>query len=186
MAIRPLRIVGLCERKRKMKTHMFPILILVAGCCVVSAQTERYVTVTAKPVEPSPRATNTCVITEGEAAEIVSMMPNSSYLTIEKDGISFDSYRQATENPGGRGTVIKGPATFRLLAQSSTASYLTLKVMPESFPPDRTLILPPGTDQVQITLESSTNLVQWSSATNGVYGSPDEARFFRIHLQKLN
>ncbi len=41
-------------------------------------------------------------------------------------------------------------------------------------------MLAPGTNQVFVTLESSTNLLNWSDATNGVYGSPDTARFFRL------
>lgn len=47
-------------------------------------------------------------------------------------------------------------------------------------------VLSSGTNQVFVTLESSTNLVNWSTATNGVYGSPDEARFFRIHMEEVD
>ena len=170
-----------------MKAHFVSILILAVGCCLASAQSERYVTITAKPIPPSEKATNICAITEGEAAEIISVQPTStSYVTIGKEGIVAPYYTAADVSAGGKGTIIKGPATFTLLAQSSTAAFLTLKIMPEAYPPDKSVIVAPTTNQVQITLESSTNLVNWASATNGVYGSPDEARFFRIHLQKLN
>lgn len=37
---------------------------------------------------------------------------------------------------------------------------------------------------VQVTLETSTNLVTWNSATNGIY--TDDLKFFRITLTKLN
>ena len=36
---------------------------------------------------------------------------------------------------------------------------------------------------VQIELESSTNLLTWAAATNGVYN--DDQKFFRVKLTKL-
>jgi hypothetical protein len=62
----------------------------------------------------------------------------------------------------------------------------TVKITPESFPPNQTLILPPGTNQVQITLQSSTDLKNWITATNGIYGSPTTAQFFRIQMTVLS
>ena len=35
-------------------------------------------------------------------------------------------------------------------------------------------------------MECSTNLVQWAAATNGVYASPDQAKFFRIKAERVN
>ena len=44
-----------------------------------------------------------------------------------------------------------------------------------------------NTNQFNIALECSTNLVNWSSATNGAYGgSLTEAKFFRIKVEKIN
>jgi hypothetical protein len=167
-----------------MKARLFSIPLLMAGCCLASAQTERYVTITVLS-QPTP-LTNQVSIAEGETAEMVSGYNLASGYTtgfFTKDGITL--------NIGVMGpiTVVKGPATFGVRAigtSSSVFSILTLKIKPESFPPDKTVILPPGTNQFLVTLESSTNLVSWSTSTNGVYGSPDEARFFRIHMQKLN
>jgi hypothetical protein len=79
--------------------------------------------------------------------------------------------------------VVAGPATFVLRASNADGNFCTFRVTPEAFPPDRTLILPPGTNQTQVTLECSTNLVNWSSATNGVYGPSQEAKFFRIKME---
>ena len=114
----------------------------------------------------------------------MSFTGNDSGATIEKDGLVFTDqfFNFKAIKPD---LVVKGPATFKLVGGASP-TLLTLKVMPEAYPPDKSVIVAPTTNQVQITLESSTNLVNWASATNGVYGSPDEARFFRIHLQKLN
>src|SRR4051812_33016413 len=52
----------------------------------------------------------------------------------------------------------------------SQPAFLTLEIAPSAFPPGKTLIIPPGTNTVQVALECSTNLVQWIPATNGVYG----------------
>lgn len=171
-----------------MKAHLFSTLLLTAGCCLAHASGERYVTTTAQGLPDPPYAvTNHVSIVDGETAEVVSVYPpGGSAASFTKDGVWFPSV------VGDRNlfVVVKGPATFHLVAQggggSPTATLLTLKIKPESYPPDKTLILPPGTNQVFVTLESSTNLVQWASATNGVYGSPNEARFFRINMQKLN
>jgi hypothetical protein len=167
-----------------MKTCWFPILLLTAGCWAASAQTERYVTVTAIPGSPSGSATNEVAISEAEAGEIMSISTLNAFFYFQRDGTNLVGFKAADAT--GQGTIIKGPARCVLVGQLGTPAYLTVKIMPESYPPDKTVIVVPGTNQVQITLESSTNLVHWSSATNGVYGRPDEARFFRIHLQKLN
>jgi len=70
----------------------------------------------------------------------------------------------------GKGTIMKGPVTFVLMGQLDTPAYLTLKLMPAAYPPARPVIIAPGTNQFQVTLETSTNLVYWAAATNGVYG----------------
>lgn len=167
-----------------MKTGALSILLLLAGGWLALAQTERYVTATAIPTSPSGSATNKVIIAEAEAAEIMSVTTLNAFLYFQRDGTNFVGFKAADAT--GKGTIMKGPATVVLVGQLGTPAYLTLKIMPESFPPDKTVILPPGTNQVQVTLESSTNLVNWAAATNGVYGSPNEARFFRIHLQKLD
>lgn len=78
---------------------------------------------------------------------------------------------------------VAGPATLTVMnAFEYEPAMATFEIQPTSFPPDKTIILPPGTNQVYVGLESSTNLVIWSAATNGVYGSPNEARFFRIKM----
>jgi hypothetical protein len=61
----------------------------------------------------------------------------------------------------------------------------TVKITPDSVDVNKTFILSPGTNQVYVTLESGTNLVNWAAATNGVYGSPDTVRFFRIRTNAL-
>jgi hypothetical protein len=84
------------------------------------------------------------------------------------------------------GGVIVGPASISV-APSYTgyfyvASYATLKISPSTYDVQKTVIVPPGTNQVNVSLQTSTNLVDWADATNGVYGSPNMAAFFRIKM----
>jgi len=127
-----------------------------------------------------------------ELAEVISF-PRSvnggyqSRLEIRKDGVSFWHFVEPlrTDAPAVDfdPVVVAGPATLRLVAGS--IGMCTVRVSPEAFPPDRSILLAPGTNQARITLECSTNLVQWFPATNGVYGPLPEAKFFRIKLEPL-
>jgi len=73
--------------------------------------------------------------------------------------------------------VIAGPALITLSTFGPRSGYCTVRLTPDSYPPDKALLVPPGTNLVSVALECSTNLVQWTAATNGVYGSPTEAKF---------
>jgi|GEM_PF-4432652 len=77
--------------------------------------------------------------------------------------------------------IVAGPATLRVL--NGGATLVTYKYLPNTFDPNKTLILPPGTNLVNVTMQSSTNLVNWVTATNGVYGSTNSAMFFRVNIQ---
>lgn len=144
--------------------------------------------------------TNSITIGDYESAELISVLNTNAlspaghayYVVAKKNGYTFSlksaaaflSYSSGPSVGSGVGDTIRGPATFSLMDVSSAQGF-TLKITPVSFPPNLTLIVPPGTNQVQISMESSTNLVNWATATNGVYGSPDEARFFRLKMTNL-
>lgn len=187
-----------------MKTQLISILILATGCFVASAQYEQYVTITVAPPQNPPTAnyvTNTFTINQNQAAEIMSVRPilyNSQYtqLTVSNNGAVFNgntfmsadgyavNYVGQSVSPS-KGTIIQGPATFTLSSSGGANAFLTLKIIPESYDPNKTLIVAPGTNQVQITLQVSPDLVNWTTATNGIYGSPTTAQFFRIREDNL-
>ena len=83
--------------------------------------------------------------------------------------------------------IIVGPAVIRLMSRERTQRYAlcTFKITPESYPPDKAIIVLPGTNGASITLECSTNLANWLPATNGIYNNLNEARFFRIRTDRL-
>ena len=62
---------------------------------------------------------------------------------------------------------------------------IIVRITAKSSDQNKTQSLTPGTSQIYVTLESSTNLVDWVDATNAVYRSPDTARFFRIRTKAL-
>lgn len=160
------------------------------------AQDARYETVT---------GTNSISIADYESAELISVLNTNSdsgqaslyptSIRANKSGYSFILRASAARFVNGNndmvavssvGDVLRGPATFQLNGISAFSAHgFTLKITPVSFPPNQTLIVPPSTNQVQVSMESSTNLVNWATATNGVYGSPDEARFFRLKMTNL-
>lgn len=124
-----------------------------------------------------------------EAAELVSVVgPNyGQELLLFKDGKRTYCPLAPQQYP----VIVAGPAMFRYTAVTNSSGqgagpcFITFRITPEAFPPDRTVIALPGTNQTFVTLECSTNLVNWASATNGVYGPMPEAKFFRIKLQRL-
>jgi len=129
-----------------------------------------------------------------EIAEVMSFPQSingspSSYLYVIKDGKAFTYWTPAISSQGPASFdpfVVAGPATLRLRAPNSgSQAFCTIRVTPEAFPPDRSILVPPGTNQARITLECSTNLVQWFAATNGIYGPLPEAKFFRIKLEPV-
>jgi hypothetical protein len=86
------------------------------------------------------------------------------------------------------GLTISGPATIQLEAHpnSYVPTYATIDVEPQLLPvpPNQTTAIGSDAGNVQVTMQTSTNLVNWASAVNGmVYTNTPDARFFRIQMQ---
>jgi hypothetical protein len=139
------------------------------------------------------RRTNQVFIHSFESAKLVSYpyaFRCDTVLEIIKDSKAFQPLQAPCNGPGGtiglyEQVVVAGPATLRLTQYNNAKGMCTFEITPSAFPPDRTLTVGPSTNQTAVVLECSTNLVQWIPATNGVYGSPTEAKFFRIHAEKV-
>ena len=89
--------------------------------------------------------------------------------------------------------VIAGPATIQLLQvdtgnpnnspQFNVTSMATFDVQPTPFPPNKTLTVGAYSGNVQVTMQMSTDLVNWTPAVNAqIYTNSPDARFFRIQL----
>lgn len=145
----------------------------------------KHITITvAQQSQPNaPEATNEIVIAEGEVAEIKSFPYYANYqshLILQKDNKTF------WFNPGTEGLVVTGPAKL-LLRASGGGGYgiATVKIEPESFPPDKTIIIPAGSGG-RITLEYSTNLTHWAAVHTVTHTNTAANLFFRIKAERLN
>jgi hypothetical protein len=68
-------------------------------------------------------------------------------------------------------------AAVRVTRASETGGYL----------PTNTVVIPTDpSGQVEILMESSTDLVNWTSATPGTYVTSSEKRFFRIRAERAD
>jgi hypothetical protein len=161
------------------------VFALLAFLFVSYAAYAKHITITvAQQSQPNaPEATNEIVVAEGEVAEIKSFPYYANYqshLILQKDNNTF------WFNPGTEGLVFTGPAKL-LLRASGGGGYgiATIKVEPESFPPDKTIIIPAGTG-ARITLESSTNLTHWTAIHTVSTTNSAANLFFRIKAERLN
>jgi hypothetical protein len=180
-----------------MKTGLLLLAAMLMGILTSAAENCRYVTVTTTNTS-SPGVIQ---VQEGETAEITTAYTDGNgtvtpfSVSVQKDGLTMRGSPPGTYTVVGnvyytgvmpRGTIVAGPATITLDSGSpAQPRLLTVKIIPSTYDVNKTLILPPGTNQVYVTLESSTNLVNWADATNGIYGSPITANFFRIRMAQL-
>jgi hypothetical protein len=101
-------------------------------------------------------------------------------LSIIKDGVTVGSPADS-----GAGAVIAGPAVVQVRpATTVDRGFCTIEITPESFPPDKTLIIPAGTG-ASITFECSTNLLDWNAVWQGTYTNAPSNKFFRIRADRL-
>ena len=85
------------------------------------------------------------------------------------------------------GLTIAGPATIQLEAHPDAyySTFATIEVKPQEVhvPPNQTLAIGSNAGNVQVTMLTSTDLVYWTPAVNGmVYTNTPAARFFRMQL----
>lgn len=178
------------------------LLCIILGLSICAAE-NRYVTLSVGGTNQTDQLTIQGVETARMISACDHLNPEGVFgLTVAKSSfsISYDNrdLQGYALNPYNnfippKSIVVAGPATFTLLSNygsnsrdTNQGAFITFEILPATSSVDKTVIVPPQTNKVEITLESSTNLVSWATATNGVYGSPDEARFFRIHLRRLD
>ena len=184
---------------------VLPVALLTIGAVPAHA---RFVTIMAT----TTNQTNQITVESYETVKVVTFYDYAgwagSHVTIRKGdaiiqaspgyyGTTFSmgsSYNPVTQQPSSLGPlpfVLTGPATISLETWSccdrsqSGPAVLTMEITPEAYPPDKAITLAPGTGGAQVTLQSSTNLLNWDTATNGTYSSPPAATFFRIKADRI-
>lgn len=184
----------MCCYIKSMRKALLLIFLFLCSCTLTShAQAPRFATLELSPVRVTNATvtwsgSNSFAIAAGETAEILNFIQrgeDSSDLILIRQGVEFPfNYLAGTYWP----IFVQGPALLVLRAvpdwciscSTKPSSFVTLRIHPDVFPPDRTLVIGPDTKQVLVALECSTNLLDWATATNGNYGSTNDAKFFRI------
>jgi len=138
---------------------------------------------------------NVLSITNGQVATVKSFLaccPSDGCLTlvVTKGAISLSVFPgmllEGTQYYAGP-VVIAGTATFTLTNTCSlpppSPFIATIDVEPGPYPPGKTATVGSYSGNVQVTMQMSTDLVNWTPAVNGmVYTNSPDARFFRIQL----
>jgi hypothetical protein len=85
-----------------------------------------------------------------------------------------------------RPPTVTGPAviTLRVTGASTEYAFCILEITPESFPPDKTIIIPEGAS-ARVALECSTNLLEWTELSSNAYTNVPANKFFRIKAERL-
>ena len=175
---------------KRLNTLLAVSIALLAFAPVSHARVITLTAISTGPGNPAaPPGTNEVFIEAYEVAEVVSFptaMNINSTLEVLKDGRKASLQTLSVGHVFFEPVIIAGPATIRLIvANNVTAGLCTVKITPEAYPPDKSILIAPGSGGAEITLECSTNLVNWTSATNGVYTNLPAAKFFRIKAERI-
>jgi len=156
----------------------------------LQAANAQYVTMSAGlPNKPS----QTLTVASNQVASVVSFyLYGTGYLSVMTGGVSNILF----STTAALGLVVAGPATMQLVSQSPSGGDLctvqlttqnTPTVISNYVPADAIVIPASATGNVQINLESSPDLVNWTAANPGTYGpSAATNRFFRVRAAALN
>ena len=152
------------------------------------------VTLTVNPHERNGRTNmvDQVEVATNEVAEVTTFLrwtggPASGDITVVKNGITnaYSTFNGASMSNDGLPLRVAGPAVIRLVSNPAVSlpAFCTIRITPESFPPDKSIIVPAGTG-ANIALESSTDLIHWQSAVPGVYTNREQNLIFRIKADR--
>lgn len=177
-----------------MKTTLCKILAVLALLTLAHNTQARFVTLVISGFGST--LTNSISIGTNEVAVLRggldSLFVSDYYVQVIVSGKKFilgsDLLNFQTTKP----VTVAGPATLTLTTlnplagRSSTSSaFVTFEIVPESFPPDKTVVVPAGTGGANIALESSADLIHWTNAAPGAYTNLQTHLFFRIRADRL-
>ena len=86
--------------------------------------------------------------------------------------------------------VVKGPATIRLAnfttINASLATFSIEKAKPDPTPSSQVVFIPDdGHGNREVSLESSTDMVNWAPTRAGIFDAVNASRFFRVRVTKV-
>jgi hypothetical protein len=157
------------------------LILLSLICLSVSARAQLQTLV----VNPSNILSAAITVATNQYAVVKSVdYEDGGLLLVNIQGTSFtEDFSYASVE----GWTIAGPATIQLQAQPNAyyATFATIEIKPQQqpVPPDQAVTVGSNAGNVQVTMLTSLDLINWTPAVNGiVYTNTPTARFFRIQL----
>lgn len=169
-----------------MKTLLIAVCATILFGMLPATAQPRIITI----IQTSANQTNTVNIADFEYVKVLSLrdFANNSTLAVSTSGANIV---YGPNSPGGinasLGLVIAGPAQVTIRTGNSRFAsdplFVTMEIGPTAYPVTNSVTLGLG-QGAEVNLESSTNLVQWTGTTNGLY-TAEQAMFFRLHLRRV-
>ena len=172
-----------------MKGAKILLIGMFLGLCCPNLSANSYTNLVAGPSQVA-----SLYIRTGEVARVLSgKLATPSKLTVTLNGSNFDylpgdfsgSSPSAGYIPGP--PIISGPATLTLVCNSSSPAFCSveLKGPTEQLMPSTAVVIPADSGgPVNIILESSTDMITWTGALPGTYGTSTTNRFFRVRAER--
>jgi len=124
-------------------------------------------------------------VNEGYVCEILNMAGTVSINNTNYTSSAYLSYAGTTPYSGYGVFPVAGPCIIQAGTSSSLKGVMTYRIRPNvssstSIPANAVVIPTDATGDIDIILESSTDLVNWTQANPGTYGASATKRFFRV------
>lgn len=167
-----------------MKTFLRKLAFALMFCAVTILAQASVVTLGVSPTKTS----DSISIGTNEVATIVTFHSTSQggpSLNIIAAGVTNIIGAQSVITLGSA-RLVAGPATIQLKYNNNLdTAFCTVQIDPESFPPDKTLIIPADTKGANIIMEASPDLVHWTNSVPGLYTNTTGNLFFRIRADRI-
>lgn len=169
-------IVSMTAKEKLMKTLVIATGLLVFISTAAHAQMQTLVV--------SPSNTNSAVVTvSSNSYAVIKSVHGDGDLVVTVQGLNF------TLEDVGNNFFIAGPATIQLRAHCCAfyESFATVEVISSvnQIMPSTAVVIPADAGgPVKIILESSTDLLNWTAALPGTYGTSTTNRFFRVRAER--
>jgi hypothetical protein len=164
---------------------------LCACLCVTAQAGEITLTVNQQEGHGVTILSDQVSIGTNEGAEVTSIFGTYGGISLYviKNGIT-NGLSASSTLPLANPVAVAGPATLRLVIDQAVGfsgyCFCTVKIKPDGFPPDKTVIIPQGTPGANIIMEQSSDLVHWTNSVPGLYtNTAVSSLFFRLRADRL-
>jgi hypothetical protein len=174
------------------RSLLFPILVAAAQLCALS-ETQAGASPWQTKVVKAADGTQEINVPEGKVIEFLDISFNGvpEFGLYFRDQVGYMGFASSVVTPPKKWV---GPMKVAIKSATGSSSYVVVayrlidNVAEENTPiPSATVVIPTNAGgNVQVILESSTDLVNWTAALPGSYSSSTSNRFFRVRTQQQN